>query len=67
MICTECNKDEDCRPYGKNGAYICFACGMKNEEETHKNFLAQLDAAIQISKHVILTENGPMPMGGVRQ
>jgi hypothetical protein len=63
MICTECNKDEDCRPYGMNGAMICFSCGMKNEEQTSKNFLSQLDAAAQVSGVVFLgEETGPRPM-----
>lgn len=30
-ICTECGVDDDCRPYGENGAMICFDCGMKEE------------------------------------
>ena len=35
--CDYCGKIEELRPYGKNGACICYECGMKNEEETEKN------------------------------
>lgn len=36
--CDECGKIAELRPYGKNGACICFSCGMKDEQETAKNF-----------------------------
>lgn len=36
-ICEECGKIAELRPYGKNGAKICFECGMKNEKEIEKN------------------------------
>lgn len=36
-ICEYCGKKEELRPYGKNGAKICFECGMKDEAETKKN------------------------------
>lgn len=68
MICTECKQDEDCRPYGHNGAYICFECAMKDEERTNRNFLAQLEAAAKQSSTVIIgEETGPRPMNGTNQ
>ena len=27
--CDDCGKIDELRPYGKNGAKICFDCGMK--------------------------------------
>lgn len=36
-LCEYCGKLADLRPYGRNGARICFECGMKNEKETEKN------------------------------
>lgn len=39
--CEYCGREEqDLRPYGKNGANICFDCGMKpdNQEETARQF-----------------------------
>jgi len=30
--CSECGRHEECRPYGKNGAQICFECMMKTPE-----------------------------------
>lgn len=29
--CEYCGKLDELRPYGKNGAKICFECGMKPE------------------------------------
>lgn len=29
--CEYCGKVDELRPYGKNGAKICFDCGMKPE------------------------------------
>lgn len=29
MLCHECGKVEETRPYGKNGAEVCFECGEK--------------------------------------
>jgi hypothetical protein len=67
-ICAECGVDDECRPYGKGGAMICFDCAMKDEAETEKNFVAQLEAAGQHSDIVILgEETGPRPASGVRQ
>ncbi|WP_428025057.1 hypothetical protein [Arcobacter sp.] len=36
-FCEYCGKLAELRPYGKNGARICFNCGIKNKEETNKN------------------------------
>jgi pentose-5-phosphate-3-epimerase len=38
--CEYCGKVEELRPYGMNGAKICFDCGMKPEniEDTEKAF-----------------------------
>lgn len=30
--CTSCKKVDECRPYGKNGAQICYACAMATPE-----------------------------------
>lgn len=63
MICTQCNNEDECRPYGKNFAMICFDCAMKDEAETEKNFLAQLDASSKLSNVVIMgEETGPRPL-----
>jgi|HubBroStandDraft_2_1064218.scaffolds.fasta_scaffold08372_9 hypothetical protein len=32
--CEYCGKVDDLRPYGKNGARICFSCAMKPENKT---------------------------------
>ena len=35
--CDECGKIDELRPYGKNGACICFDCAMKNKKRTNHN------------------------------
>lgn len=37
-ICTCCGKVAETRPYGKDGADICFSCAMKNEKQTREMF-----------------------------
>ncbi len=37
--CDYCGQVAELRPYGKDGACICFPCGQKNPEETRANFL----------------------------
>lgn len=41
--CSECGKVEELRPYGKNGAFVCFDCAMKDEEEATRQFKKILD------------------------
>lgn len=43
--CQFCGKDEELRPYGKNGEWICFDCGMKEEATTKAQFVKILDDA----------------------
>ena len=37
-ICQLCGKEDALRPYGPNKEWICFSCGMKNEETTRAQF-----------------------------
>lgn len=43
--CDYCGKIAELRPYGRNGASICFECGNKpeNQEEMRRQFNARLD------------------------
>ena len=41
--CDYCGKIAELRPYGKNGACICYPCGMQNERETREQFNALLN------------------------
>lgn len=34
--CEMCGTVAELRPYGSNGEYICFDCGMKDEEMTKR-------------------------------
>ena len=43
--CSVCGSNEECRPYGKGGADICFDCAMKDEETTKQMFQKRLDEA----------------------
>ncbi len=36
--CELCGNISELRPYGPNNEYICFECGMKDEETTKKKF-----------------------------
>jgi ribosomal protein L37AE/L43A len=36
--CEYCGKLDELRPYGKNGANICFKCGMKDAKTTGEMF-----------------------------
>lgn len=55
LVCSVCQKSGDLRPYGKDGALICFPCGMKNEKRTKEEFSKALDAAGPVA---VLTESG---------
>ncbi|QXE19516.1 hypothetical protein [Clostridium sp. 001] len=46
--CEYCGKIAELRPYGKNGANICFKCAMKDEEEAKKQFGKILDDADEV-------------------
>ncbi len=36
--CELCGAVEELRPYGPNGARICFRCAMKDKEGTKRRF-----------------------------
>ena len=36
--CELCDKHAELRPYGPNGANVCFSCGMQDESETDRQF-----------------------------
>jgi hypothetical protein len=40
--CELCSKVAELRPYGPNKEWICFECGMKDEEAAKKQFGAIL-------------------------
>ncbi|MBL4591220.1 MAG: hypothetical protein JKY96_04605 [Phycisphaerales bacterium] len=33
MACSACGKEKELRPYGKEGAWVCFTCTMEDEDE----------------------------------
>ncbi len=37
--CELCGKRAELRPYGPRGERICFACGMKDEKTTQRQFM----------------------------
>jgi phage/plasmid primase-like uncharacterized protein len=43
--CQLCGKQDELRPYGPNGEWICFDCGMKDEATTEAQFAKVLDGA----------------------
>jgi hypothetical protein len=36
--CELCGSYEECRPYGPNGEWVCFSCGMKDEKSAIRHF-----------------------------
>lgn len=55
----------ECRPYGVNGAWVCFICMMstpENQAEAKKQFSSQLEAAGPVS--IIGETTGPRPLKG---
>ena len=45
MKCSDCGEGAELRPYGKDGAWVCFNCGMKDEETAQIHFTAHLNGA----------------------
>jgi hypothetical protein len=41
--CEACGVEDDLRPYGKNGANVCFDCAMKDEANAAAMFKKRLD------------------------
>lgn len=42
--CEMCGAEADLRHYGKNGAWVCFPCGMKDEITAKNEFSKHWDA-----------------------
>ena len=36
--CQLCGAEEELRPYGPDGCWVCFDCGMKDEDEAKRRF-----------------------------
>ena len=53
--CTKCHKTAELRPYGENGARICYECGMKDLPMTEQQF-GGLIAPIRV---VVFEDSGP--------
>ena len=53
-ICELCKEYGELRPYGPNGEWICFKCGMQNVDTTKKQFakLSKGDLIIDVPKTI---------------
>ena len=64
--CYYCEQfEKEMRPYGPEGAFVCFKCAMETPErkaQTEQNFDAQLNAAGPVA--LIGEETGPRPLTG---
>lgn len=66
--CSKQFKNYELRPYGPGGAFVCFPCGTspENNEASKAEYLAQLDAAIEVagdSRVIVIGEHtGPRPL-----
>lgn len=38
-VYTDCRDVSELRPYGKNGAWVCFTCAMNDEDEAKRQFV----------------------------
>jgi recombinational DNA repair protein (RecF pathway) len=68
-ICVHCKEPGGpgaLRPYGKDGALVCFACAMlpENEAQTEASLQAIFDA--EPGAPMMLTDDGPVPILGGR-
>jgi hypothetical protein len=68
-LCCYCEDefdDDDCRPYGPNGADTCYPCAMlpENKENAESQMRARVDEAIRLGNGQILIghHSGPIPM-----
>ena len=41
--CEECGAVDELRPYGKNGANVCFDCAMKDEDNAKAMFVKRMN------------------------
>lgn len=46
--CEYCGKVAELRPYGKNGANICFECGMEDIKTTEEMFSKRIDGVSEV-------------------
>jgi hypothetical protein len=53
--CEYCGTVAELRPYGKDGAHICFECGTKDLETTEKMFAKAVEGATIIVPQNIIT------------
>ena len=42
-ICSDCGNEDELRPYGKGGIWVCFDCAMKDPDEAKKQFCKVLE------------------------
>lgn len=40
--CTDCGRMAECRPYGKDGAVVCFDCASKDMAEMERQMSKML-------------------------
>lgn len=62
--CIWCGTEKDLRPYGPNGAPICFPC-MKDdpsrEQEARRQLFKALDEAAKVTGCVLISNEGITP------
>lgn len=64
--CEVCGKVEELRPYGKNGAWVCFACGMGDEEEAKRQFSQRLgDGPLIVVSDDVVALSKIVPPGNI--
>lgn len=66
-VCYYCKSDkEETRPYGPNGADVCFGCAFatpEREKQTEEAFQSMMEKAIYEGDGIVVigTDEGPQP------
>lgn len=64
--CHYCGtSEEELRPYGPGGSYICFPCiedSPERNEAAVANFVTLVEAAHAVSDIIMLGPDGPQPL-----
>jgi len=55
--CEMCGSYDELWPYGKGKSWVCFSCGMKNEDVAKKNFIELIKNADIVIEALGIDEN----------
>lgn len=59
--CELCGAFKELRPYGPNNEWICFRCGMADEQTTKEQFGEFIKGGLCIDTELIRRTDTPLP------